>query len=270
MPRPHSPNDLSSSEEEVKRGILPASAFQTIHVDDHLSPKKFLQLLVQLRIIAAVRTAGDQEEKYFIPCVLNHVPESSPGDRPHTDVLPLAVRFQCQHCPKGVFGVLVTHLMAPEPSRSSHGITTTFTLLQDKIFKDQVFFAVQSMGFIDKISLKVHTSHLEVKFFPGSLEDRELSVGTVCAAVREAILERVDKSLQDLHYNREKLEPCVCFSCESCSELHPVFDREQSSKGFYCDKYNQTSRLPLQARCWFNEGECLQSLEFMARFDCCV
>ena len=36
------------------------------------------------------------------------------------------------------------------------------------------------------------------------------------------ILERVDKSLQDLHYNREKLEPCVCFSCESCSELHPV------------------------------------------------
>ena len=161
MPHAHSPHHLSSSpvadlspsrhserSEEVKRGILPASAFQTIHVDDHLSPKKFLQLLVQLRIIAAVRTAGDQEEKYFIPCVLNHVPESSPGDRPHTDVLPLAVRFQCQHCPKGVFGVLVTHLMAPEPSRSSHDITTTFTLLQDKIFKDQVFFAVRCTGLL--------------------------------------------------------------------------------------------------------------------------
>ena len=237
-PRPHSPRALSASpvadvlpsrhgeqsQEEAKRGILPASAFEAIRARDLLSPKKFLQLLVQLRIIAPFPTAGDQEEKYFIPCVLNHVPESSLGDHPHTDVCPLAVQFLCQHCPKGVFGVLVTHLMAPEPSRSSHGITTTFTLMQDKIFKDQVFFAVRCTGVRDMISLKVLISHLEVRFFPGSLEYRSLSLGAVCEAVREVIQARVDESLQDLHYNRGKLEPSVCFRCESCSELHPVFE----------------------------------------------
>ena len=237
------------STEEVKKGILPASAFEAIRIDGHLHPKKFLQLLVQLRIIAPFPTAGDQEEKYFIPCVLNHVPESTRGDHPHTDVLPLAVKFQCQHCPKGVFGVLVTHLMTPEPGKGNHS-TTTFTLRQDKIFKDQVFFTVHSPGVRDTISVKVYSSHLEIKFFPGSLEDRDLSVGAVCQNVREATAESINKSLVDLHYSREKLEPSMCLRCDSCSELHPVFKGKTFHK-IHCDQTGQTSRLPPQGSCWF-------------------
>ena len=243
--------NVQQSEEEVKRGILPASAFEAIHIDGHLSPKKFLQLLVQLRIIAPFPTAGDQEVKYFIPCVLNHISESSHGDHLHTDVLPLAVKFQCQHCPKGVFGVLVTHLMTPEPCKRSHNCT--FTLRQDKIFKDQVFFLVHSTGVQDEISMKVHSSHVEINFFPESLEDRETSLNAVCQGVREVIEESIEKSLKDLHYSREKLEPSMCFRCDSCSELHPVFKGKKFHK-IRCSETRQASRLPPQGRCWFNEG----------------
>ena len=239
--------------EEIKKGILPASAFEAAHFDGHLHPKKFLQLLVQLRIIAPFPTAGDQEEKYFIPCVLNHVQESSHEDHPHTDVLPLAVKFQCQHCPKGVFGVLVTHLMTQELCKGGHTIAS-FTLRQDKIFKDQVFFTVDSLDAQDTISIMVFTSHLEIKFFPESLEDRDSSLNLVCQSVREVIASSIDQSLKDLHYSREKLQPSMCLRCDSCFQLHPVFKRKEFHK-IRCSRTLKASRLPQQGRCWFDEGE---------------
>lgn len=41
-----------------------------------------------------------------------------------TDILPLAVRFKCDHCPKGLFGVLVTHLMSPLSLKSEESPTS--------------------------------------------------------------------------------------------------------------------------------------------------
>ena len=140
--------------------------------------------------------------------------------------------------------------MTPEPGKRE----TTFTLIQDKIFKDQVFFTVHSTGVPDTISLKVYSSHLEIRFYPGLLEDRCESIGAVCQEVRNVVECSIDKSLEDLHYSKEKLEPLVCFRCKGCSELHPVF----KGKEFHwicCDTMRQTSRLPPQGRCWFNEGE---------------
>ena len=246
MLAPSTFESVISSEEEIKRGIIPACALEAVHVDDYLNPKKFLQLLVQLRIIALFPSTGDQEEKYFIPCVLNHVPESS-QDYPHTDVLPLAVKFQCNHCPKGIFGVLVTHLMSPE-------CDTTFILMKDKIFKDQVFFKVQSSGVEDEMSLKVHSSHLEINFFPELSEDRDVPVELVCHNIREVIELSIQKSLEDLHYSEEKLKPSVCFQCDYCPELHPVIKGKKFCK-IHCSKTRQTSSLPLRGRCWYNEGE---------------
>ncbi len=244
---------MREADDFEKKGILTASAFESvISSNDFITPKEFLQILVHLRIIAPFKARGDQEERYFIPFVLNHVSES-PGEDRETDVAPLAVRFKCKHCPKGLFGVLVTHLM-------THGEDNppTFMLNEERIFKDQVSFEVHSPGMHDEISLKYHFSHFEVRFFPEQVlpasEQRESSVNQVCNSIREAIKTSIVSSLQDLHYNEANVEPVMCMRCDACSDLHPV------EKGKVCRIHCRKGgvktvyRIPPNGRCWYNEG----------------
>ena len=250
-----SSNALTTKEKhDFKKGIVTASVFKNaVSGDDKITCQEFLKLLVHLRIITPYpsTTPGDQEERYFIPCVLNHVQESREEDL-HTDILPLYVKFECKHCPKGLFGVLVTHLMTPE-SPNAH---TSFTLIEDKIFKDQVSFEVHSYADQDEISCKIFPSHLEVKFFPSQCEneDRDVSVSEVCSNVREIVKMSIVKSLRSLHYNEQNVQPVMCFRCERCSELHRVKEGKKYHR-IYCDAARTNSRILLQGRCWYNEGQ---------------
>ena len=240
-----------------EKGILTASAFENVvSGDDKIKPSEFLQLLVHLRIVTPLVTPGDkedQEKRYFIPCVLNHVPESK-GDTV-TDILPLLFKFKSDHCPKGIFGVLTTHLMTPEKAESEE-VGTTFVLIHDKIFKDQVSFEVHSpWEEQDEMSLKVYSTHLEVKFFPfSSDDDRDTPLKEVCNNVRQILEKSILRSLKDLHYSKEKLDPMACFKCEHCTQMHPVKAGRTHHK-IHCNKARERSRIPLNGRCWYNEGQ---------------
>ena len=239
-----------------KKGILTASALASVFGDieafNAINPEEFLQLLVHLRLIASFSIPGKQEKRYFIPSVLNHVPESSEEKR-KTDVLPLAVQFKCEHCPKGLFGVLVTHLMTSDPDE--HEAHIRFILIQNKIFKNQVSFEVCSSGERDEISLKVHVSHLEINFYPENSEERETSIAEVCSSVRTMLEVSIDKSLRDLHYSKSKIEPMMCLRCDDCSELHPV----QKGKKFkiHCRSSRTARCIPSQGQYWYIEGQCI-------------
>ena len=238
--------------QDFQRGILRASVLKTAFSDeDKITYDEFLELLEHLRIITPYPFTKENEEKrYFMPCVLNHVEESS--EKLHTDILPLCVRFQCLHCPKGVFGVLVTHLMTPESDEDSHLIS--FRLIEDKIFKDQISFEVHSHADQDELSLKIFTSHIEINFYPPLVaEERRLSVGEVCNRVREIIEKSIHKSLQNLHYNVTAVQPFMCFQCGNCPELHEV--KKDYVHKVYCKKLRANTRIPLQGRCWYNEGQ---------------
>ena len=238
---------------EERKGILPASAFKGNFSGDKISSDTFLQLLVHLRIITPITTPEDEEVKYFIPCVLNHVPESS-GDNLETDILPLHVKFQCHHCPKGVFGVLVTHLMNPDVSKQND-TSTTFSLIQNKIFRDKVTFDVTCNGFQDEVSLKVYSSHLEVNFIPYSLDDRvDYPITVACCNVRQIVDDFIGRSLTDLHYSNKKMKSEMCFKCDHCSELHPVIKGGKFHM-FICSITKKRYRLPPQGQCWYGEGE---------------
>ena len=239
---------------EEMKGILPASAFKgKFFSDDKISSETFLQLLVHLRIITPITTPEDEEVKYFIPCVLNHVPESS-GEDVETDILPLHVKFQCHHCPKGVFGVLVTHLMTPDVSKQND-TETTFSLVQDKIFRDQVTFDVTCNGFQDEMCLKVYSSHLEVNFIPYLSDDREdYPIKVACCNVRQIVDNSIGRSLNDLHYSNKKVKSEMCFKCDHCSELHPVIKGGKFHM-LICSTTKRRNRLPPQGRCWYGEGE---------------
>ena len=252
---------LTSSEvsEFEKKGLFTASVLKSvisssalsreIASGDNISVEKFVQLLVHLRIITPFTAAKDQEMKYFIPCVLNHVPEST-KEALKTDILPLAVKFECNHSPKGVFGVLVSHLLTPSVDNAS-GLK--FLLMKEKIFKDQVSFEVDFSG---EVSLTIYSSHLEINFFPYSSEDSNLSIEVVCCSLREILEESIHSSLRDLHYSEERVQPKMCFKCQDCPELHQVTKGEQFHR-ISCSATRKIIRLPPQARCWYGEkGMC--------------
>ena len=240
---------------DFQKGILTASVLESVLGSaDHLTCQDFLRFLLHLRIITPFPSTipGNQEERYFIPCVLNHVQEFS-EEKLHTSILPLIIQFRCSHCPKGLFGVLLTHLMTPL-SNGDPISCTSFALIQDKIFKDQVSFKVSSYSDRDEVSLKSSVSHIQVRFLPSVCDNRDLSIIEVCSNVRQVIQTSILRSLDDLHYNKDTVEPIMCFRCEHCSELHQVNEGKDHHK-VYCEKTNRNSRIPLQGRCWYNEGK---------------
>ena len=83
--------------------------------------------------LAVPFTDKSESKKYFFPCVLNHV-QASAGEERNTDIAPLAICFELCHCPQGLFGVLISHLVNPA---ESHNVS--FHLTIDKIYQDQFF-----------------------------------------------------------------------------------------------------------------------------------
>ena len=232
-----------------KKGILTASAFESVvSSKDAITADEFLKILVHLRIVAEFTKPGEQEKRYFIPCVLNHVSKST-EEESTTSIMPLAVKFKCKHCPKGLFGVLVTHLMT---NKEESGLS--FALREDKIFKDQVSFYVESSSDpneMDEVSLKLHPRHLQISFFPDECEDRDRSVGSVCNEVREQIYQYLLSSLKHLHYNQVKVEPVICIECVECCQLHEV----RKNCRVFCEKVDKTINVA-KAKCWWNKGQC--------------
>ena len=241
-----------------KKGIITASVLHTVIRKGDIPSKVFLQLLVHLRIAAKFSKSGKQdgEDEFFFPCVLNHVSECT--ESLPTTVMPLAVKFQCKHCPKGLFGVLITHLMTPDLSEGATSNATTFTLMQDKIFKDQVSFEVVSPGAQDEMTLKLYPSHLEIKFFPEDPKYRDTTIAEVCNSVRQIVETSISRSLHDLHYNESSVKATLCFSCdhENCSDLHPI---EKRKKGFtiFCDKakFDKRKCIPAEGKYWYDVGK---------------
>ena len=244
----------TEAEDFEKKGILTASVLATALKDlGDITPEEFLQLLVHLHITAPFSAPENpnEEKRYFFPSVLNHVSEST-EEEPSAEILPLAVTFKCDHCPKGLFGVLVTHLMTPDLNEGATNHTTTFTLMQDKIFKDQVSFEVHSPGVHDEMSLKLQATNLEIKFFPEHCTERDTSVSEVCMNIRHIIETAIHKSIQDLHYNIKKVEPIECLKCEICSELHQLMKGKRFQ--IYCKKSRTTCPIPAQGACWYTKG----------------
>ena len=234
---------------DFKNGILTTSLIEDVVKEDDIASKLFKQLLICLHIITPFTLPGEQEQKYFMPCVLKHVQESNEEEL-HTNILPLSVQFKREHCPKGLFGVLVTYLMTNTKDSSGQ---TTFALMKEKIFRDQISFEVHSHSDEDEMTLKAFLSHLEIHFFPSSYENREVPIGEVCNTIRQVVETSI---LKYLCYIEEKVGPMMCFKCNSCHELHPVkLNKRTNCHKIFCKKHRVPSSIPPAGRWWYNEGQ---------------
>ena len=233
------------------RGIISASVFKkVITAEDGIDPNSFLQLLVHLRIMSQITTSRDKEDWYFIPCVLNHVQASQTPDKV-SSIPTLYIKFKCNHCPKGIFGVLINTLIT-----TSLKSWLKWKLLPDFIFRDQVSFSVGDLE--DRVTLKFFTSHLQVILHPSSHKSRRVHISYLCNGVRYVIDKTIESSIKDLHYESSKTRHYFCCKCNLCSLNHRVKDPGWVEENFfmYCSNEHEICILSEDNLVWFRpKGE---------------
>ena len=244
-----------------QKGILEASVLENIlgKKEDKITSKQFLAFMVHLRL-AVPFTDKNGILKYFIPSVLNHVP-SLACEKRKTDIAPLAICFQLGHCPQGLFGVLISHLVSPDESHEF-----SFDPSEDKIYQDQVSLLVNSSEDIDEISLKRHLSHIEIfmylegsseKVLDSVLASRNMTPTKVCTTVRFILQDCLQVSMKTLHYDIKKLQPKFCLPCPNSNcpiMMHEVIAGKKSCF-MYCKFSKMKYDIPSCGQYWFNGGK---------------
>ena len=243
-----------------QKGILETSAIKKIICEskDKISPEQFLAYLIHLRM-AVPFTDKHGVLKYFIPLVLNHVQNSSSDER-KTEIAPLGIYFQLGHCPKGLFAMLISHLLNPdEPCDFS------FDLVEDEIYQDQVSLLVHSTEDVDEVTLKKRNSCLEIEMTlqnfstdvasKSTLAPRESTPTTVCSGVRSILQSSVVKALKALHYDTSKMEHSLCLPCtqKGCSLWHEV-KISTNCCYMYCKPLRSKLLVPKSGKYWFTAG----------------
>ena len=241
-----------------EKGILEASSFENIlgESNDKITTKQFLAFMVHLRL-AVPFTEKNGIQKFFIPSILNHVPNSACEER-KTDIDPLSIYFQLGHCPQGLFGVLISHLVNPDKKHEF-----SFDLSEDKIYQDQVTLLVNSSADVDEISLKRHLSCIKIIMYledcsdtlPESfLASRSITPTAVCATVRSILQDCLQLSMKTLHYDIKKLQPMFCLACPKSNCPFMVHEVIKSSF-MYCKFSKSKCAIPPSGQHWFNGGK---------------
>ena len=228
------------------RGIISASVFkQVLTAEDGINPNSFLKLLVHLRIISQITSLENEEDRYFIPCVLNHV-QASQRPEPVSKIPTLYIEFKCNHCPKGIFGVLINTLLS-----STVQSKNKWELLPDSIFRDQVSFSVGR--FKDRVTLKFSSSFLEIVLNPSCCESRRVHISHLCNDIRNIVDKSIKSSVKDLHYDSLKTQHYFCIKCDSCSSTHQVQDPDYEDDDYimYCEREHKSCALSEDCLSWF-------------------
>ncbi len=251
------PLPMSQRESFSQRGILEFSAFEGLIGDkDQMTSQQFLKFLLHLRVAVSF-TDSNGVLQYFIPSVLNHV-EESPSDTIDTVISPLSITFKLGHCPRGLFGMLITYLLCPEGNQE-----LTFDLLEDRIYQDQVSLRVSSSEDVDQICLRSRISNLEVSVvldnYPpannsAKYAPREATPNEVCYNIRIMLDSCIQLSLKKLHYSCDKVGTAFSLTCpEKCGSLHEV---KKGKRSLYMQCISQGKLIVPESACpWFNEGK---------------
>ena len=151
--------DEKEIEDFRQRGIIPVAVMQKVSnksSSDSQLPFVWLTKLLNYLRIAAFFT-DRYGDKYFFPSALCHAPESHSNLRLHSDSQsPLLIGFKSGFCPRGIPGALIKYLMTNE-MRSKR----SWNIVPNKIFKNEVSFAIQAHG---NITLRILPTHLEISY----------------------------------------------------------------------------------------------------------
>ena len=237
-----------NEKKRIRNGIVEESMFENLLNDeDSITPRQFLCALVHFRI-AAPFTDIHGGKAYFIPTVLNDA-DAAPLDKCNILVMPLTVAFECGHCPNGLLGMLVSHLVGPKSAQQG----SLFNFVDGEVYQNQVTLKFHFFGEEHEICLKI-TSHLEVYYVP--IESLETETATVCTELRKILEKCLDDSFLQLRFNATEVRPKFCLrcSCYNCNELHSV-EKTKESYIMNCTNSRRVINLPKSGMYWYEEGK---------------
>ena len=232
---------------EVQRGIYSRESFDISDLMPQLkiiTPEHVIELLKELRIVAPFYDRKAKVKKFFIPCILNHLNKSPPRDS-LSIVQPLTISFECGHCPKGLFGVLLHCILTQEKQQLN------WSLDIDKIFRDQVSFDVGPYN--EVVTIKFRTTHLEILFSPEDVPQRNeaFSFNKICNMIRCAVLTGIEQARKSLHYSEVKTKHNLGLVCSECDKVHKVI-KDDSQRLVKCPQIGEGySLIPDPASFWF-------------------
>ena len=206
--------EVKEIEDFHQRGIIPVAVMQEISDNsssDSKLPFIWLTKLLNYLRIAALYTDSDGD-KYFFPSALCHAPElHSSQPSPSDSWPPLLVGFMSGFCPRGIPGALIKHLMTNEMKSKR-----SWNIIPNKIFKNQVSFAIQAHGII---SLKILPTHLQICY-----ESETDSTEEASAEVDSKENELTRKTCEMAYVQIKKGMSTVTSQCKECDYFF----------GFYC------------------------------------
>ena len=205
---------IKEIEDFHQRGIIPLAVMQEISDNsnsDSKLPFIWLTKLLNYLRIAALFTDIDGD-KYFFPSALCRAPEHhfnqlSPSD----SWAPLLVGFKSGFCPRGIPGALIKYLMTNEMESKN-----SWNIIPNKIFKNQVSFAIQAHRII---TLRILPTHLEICY-----ESETDSIGEASAKVDSKEDELTKKTCEMAYVQIKKGLSTVTSQCNECDYFF----------GFYC------------------------------------
>ena len=196
-----------------QRGIIPVAVMQEIsnnNSSDSQLPFIWLTKLLNYVRIAALFTDSDGD-KYFFPSALCHAPEPYIQPSPSDSWPPLLVGFKSGFCPRGIPGALIKYLMTNEMKSKR-----SWNIIPNKIFKNQVSFAIQAHGII---TLRILSTHMEVCYESEADLTEEAS-----AEVDSKENELTKKTCEIAYVQIKKGMSMVTSQCKECDYYF----------GFYC------------------------------------
>ena len=206
---------VKKKEDFCQRGIISVTDMQIISNKDNEKgsdsqlPFVWLTDLLNYLRIAALFTDRDGD-KYFFPSALCHAPKSD-SKLPHANLWPsLLIGFKSGFCPRGIPGALIKCLMTNEMKSKR-----CWNIIPNKIFKNEVSFAIQAHG---NITLRILPTHLEISYY----SETESTEGTSEEDSKEDDL--MKKTCEMAHMQIRKAMSTVTSQCMECSYFF----------GFYC------------------------------------
>ena len=205
--------DVNEIEDFHQKGIIPVAIMQKISdksSSDSQLPFIWLTYLLNYLRIAAFFTDKDGD-KYFFPSVLCHAPESH-FTLPLSKYLwpSLLIGFKSGFCPRGIPGALIKYLMTNEMKSKR-----CWNIIPNKIFKNEVSFAIQAHG---NITLRILPTHLEISYYSESDSTEEASEEVSNED------ELIKKTCEMAYRQIKKAMSTVTSQCIECSYFF----------GFYC------------------------------------
>ena len=241
--------EANEIEEFRRKGIIPLAVMEKLSDKKHSNsqlPFKWLTSLLNYLRMAALFIDHDGK-KYFFPTALCHAsePQCNPSLRSFS---PLLLGFENGFCPRGIPGALIKYLMTNEMNSR-----TKWEIIPDKIFRNQVSFAIQAH---EIVTLKIMPTHLEI-----SCETEEVSYGSdeddtteneLIRRTCEIAYTQIRKGMIAVTDQCNECKFFFGFHCNICETHHPAQIQWDDKYPFklLCKITNKRGNLPRDSKIW--------------------